>query len=195
MMKTSENKVIWKDIPNYEGLYKINNYGEIKNHNSKNMKVYFTTNGYLFVTLHKNGISKRHFIHRLVGFAFLENPENKPQIDHIDGNKTNNDVSNLRWVTAKENCNNPLRVEKFVGTNNHFFGKKHTEETRRKMSKNHPDMSGSKNPAARKVQNTYTLEIFETVKDAGKSAGVSDNSIRNSIKRGYKSAGFVWRYV
>lgn len=61
--------------------------------------------------------------------------------------------------------------------------------------KNHSDMSGSKNPAARKVQNTYTLEIFETVKDAGKSVGVSDNSIRNSIKRGHKSAGFVWRYV
>lgn len=198
----------WRDIPGYEGYYQVSNLGRVKGlkrtvntwnayktiseHILKSCK---TTNGYLGITLRKDGKAKRTFVHRLVGLAFIPNLENKPQIDHINGNKEDNRPSNLRWVTAKENCNNPLRVEKFLGENNHFYGKKHTDETRLKMRKNSAHLSGGRNPAARKILNKDTGEVFETVKDAGKSVGVSDNAIRNSIRRKSKSGGFYWRYI
>jgi hypothetical protein len=62
--------------------------------------------GYLFVVLQKNGTRKQVTIHRLLGKAYIPNPENKPQVDHIDNNRQNNDISNLRWVTHGENNRN-----------------------------------------------------------------------------------------
>ena len=90
--------------------------------------------GYLEVGLTKNGKRKQFKIHRLVAEAFIPNPENKPCIDHINTVKSDNRVGNLRWVTYKENSNNEKTLEKFKGENHHFFGKHHTEETKKKIS-------------------------------------------------------------
>lgn len=62
-----------------------------------------TTNGYLVLEIRRNGKNKGYLVHRLVAKAFCENPENKPHVAHIDGNKENNHVSNLRWSTPQEN--------------------------------------------------------------------------------------------
>ena len=67
--------------------------------------------GYLFVVLYDGELHKRRPIHRIVADAFIPNPENKPCVDHIDTNRTNNNVDNLRWVTYKENANNPLSLK------------------------------------------------------------------------------------
>lgn len=104
---------IWKDIPEYEGLYQVSNLGRIKSLPRKNNKriinkeiiKVFTKlpNGYLKVGLSKNGKTKYYFVHRLVAEVFIPNLENKPCVNHKDCNRKNNDVSNLEWVTHKEN--------------------------------------------------------------------------------------------
>lgn len=113
MKNTTE---IWKDIEGYEGLYQVSNYGRIQSKKYGKEKVlyqYLTTKGYLLTALSKNGKVCRKLTHRLVAEAFIPNPQNKPFIDHINGNKTDNRVENLRWVTAQENTHNPITYKKF----------------------------------------------------------------------------------
>ena len=94
-------------IKGYENLYKINRKGEIYScHHKKNMTLLEKSDGYLYVDLRLNGVRKKCYIHRLLGMHYIDNPDNKPEIDHIDRNKQNNDLSNLRWVTRLENCHN-----------------------------------------------------------------------------------------
>ncbi len=76
------------------------------------MKTFNNNKGYEFVCLWKNGKRKCCKIHRLVAEHYVPNPENKSDVDHIDGNKSNNNVSNLRWVTHQENCNNYQKLRK-----------------------------------------------------------------------------------
>ena len=98
---------IWKDIEGYKGHYQISNYGNVR---SLKKDAFLMKGGYLkgykIISLWKNGTGKMFRVHRLVAAAFIPNPENKPCIDHIDGNRANNHADNLRWVTAKENSNN-----------------------------------------------------------------------------------------
>lgn len=109
---------IWKDIPGFEGIYKINKKGEVKSLNrikrgkggstivvkEKILKQSLDRkNGYLMVTLTKNEKRKNYRIHKLVANLFIPNPNNYPQVNHIDGNKFNNTVDNLEWCTPQEN--------------------------------------------------------------------------------------------
>ena len=89
---------------------------------NKFLKPFNTKKGYLHIDLHNNKKRKTHKIHRLVGLHYIPNPDNKPQIDHIDRNKLNNDISNLRWMTNKENCNNKgIKITNTSGhTNIHY---------------------------------------------------------------------------
>lgn len=92
----------WKDVGGYEGLYKISNLGRVKGkHRIKSQQD--NGKGYLIVHLNKNGKSRWYLVHRLVAKAFIENPENKPTVNHIDGNRKNNKVNNLEWATYSEN--------------------------------------------------------------------------------------------
>jgi len=109
----------WKDIEGYEGFYQVSNLGRVKSveretysgHNYSVRRIekerilpgYKVKNGYLYQTLLKNGVMKTFKLHRLVAQAFIPNPYNKPQVNHINGDKTNNSVYNLEWVTRKEN--------------------------------------------------------------------------------------------
>lgn len=96
----------WKDIEGYEGLYQVSNLGRVKRVTTgRVLKGCKDKDGYLRVDLCKNGKHKTHKIHRIVAQAFIPNPEHKPEVNHIDENKTNNMVSNLEWSTRKENCN------------------------------------------------------------------------------------------
>lgn len=122
----------WKNIPGYEKFYKVSNYGEVKVKRrvvynlidgeiqpvsvspEKIMRPFDNGSGYLVVGLvDENKKRKNFYVHRLVAEAFIPNPDNLPQVDHIDYNRKNNRITNLRWVSVSENalhssCNKPL---------------------------------------------------------------------------------------
>ena len=100
------NKEIWKDIPGYEGLYQASNLGRIKKiwkTKETIMKPSLQKEGYLRIGLVKNSKRKSYQVHRLIALCFIDNIYNKKYVNHIDGNKQNNNADNLEWVTASEN--------------------------------------------------------------------------------------------
>ena len=100
----------WKDISGYEGYYQVSNFGEVRTVGHKyqrkgfhKIKLHNNRNGYWLADLHKNNLYKSKAIHRLVAKAFIPNPNNFPEVNHIDGNKANNCVDNLEWVSKSQN--------------------------------------------------------------------------------------------
>ena len=125
----------WKDIKDYEGLYQVSNWGKILSldyrHTGKPglMNLGTDKDGYLVVCLSKNGEDKLCKVHRLVAQTFIPNPDNLPQVNHIDEDKTNNFVflnedgtvnkekSNLEWKSPKDNSNHGTRTERVAKAN------------------------------------------------------------------------------
>ncbi|PTI10711.1 hypothetical protein BU096_00640 [Staphylococcus xylosus] len=104
---------VWKDVKGYEGLYQISNLARVKSFKRSKpriLKPFINKDGYLNVELSNSISNKTMSIHRLVATAFIPNPNNKEQVNHIDEVKTNNDLSNLEWVTQKENMNHGTRI-------------------------------------------------------------------------------------
>lgn len=97
---------LWKKIKYYPN-YEVSNLGNVrrilKSGKTKQLKAVDNGNGYMRLNLYKNRVQCKHYIHRLVANAFLNNSKNLPEVHHIDHDKTNNTVTNLAWVTSEEN--------------------------------------------------------------------------------------------
>jgi hypothetical protein len=169
---------IWKDIVGYEGLYQVSNLGRVKSlpkydrlgrfHNECIKASVNNGNGYLVVNLKHNGSQQMKTVHRLVAETFLINPTNLTDINHKDGNKSNNVVTNLEWCTRSENMTHA--VKNGLHTN---FGN-------------------------RKVMCIELNLIFDSIKQAEEWVGVKGSRISNvcQLKRGCKTCGgYHWRYV
>lgn len=138
----------WKPIEGFEGLYEVSDHGNVKSldrlekvgngmrmRRGRILKAHIQKSGHLLVVLCKDGKNYPRTIHRLVAIAFINNPDNKPVVDHIDTNPANNCVSNLKWATVQENCLNPItRVHNSESKKGHkCYLKHHSEETKQKL--------------------------------------------------------------
>ena len=178
---------IWKNIKDYPN-YMVSNLGRIKSLNYKRtgkeqiLKQIKNSNGYLRVALSKNGNIKKYQIHRLVAEAFLPNPENKPCIDHINCNRSDNRVENLRWVTQKENNNNPLTIDK-LNKNAHL---------KNKFGAEHP----LSKPIIQFTKNGEFIRKWDSIRDVERELGINQGNISNCCKGKLKlTGGYIWSYA
>ena len=182
-MIQTQSDVIWRDIVGYEGEYQVSNTGLVKRvahysthaitgtffltermlkqtiNNSSNR-----THGgvYKLVELSKHGKGKKFLVHRLVATAFIPNPENKPQVNHIDGDHFNNAVSNLEWCTGSENMQHAMRTGLY------------SAELSRKAGMTH----------AKPVKCIETGKHYASQGEAASDNGISLSVVQNSIKYG-----------
>lgn len=196
--------IIWKDIYfirndkiyDYRGFYKVSNAGDIKSLHGKNeriIKQFINNKGYYIVNLHKKNNVKKITVHSLVAHMFIENLENKPEIDHIDGDKSNNNVKNLRWVTRKENLSNVISKERHKKA---MKNREITDEWKKNISN---ATQGSKNPRAKKIiqydLSGNLIKVWDYIKQASEELLINKSGIINCCRGKNKTAGgYIWRY-
>lgn len=165
---------IFKDIEGYEGKYQISNLGNVKafykyenkkyKPHSKILKQKIKKNGYVEIGLSKDNKTKYFTIHRLVAKTFIPNQENKPEVNHIDGNKQNNCVTNLEWVTSRENQKHAFKLglQKPNGKENYKYIKPFVEKSKIKvcqydLNNNYIQTFGSIEDAKRYLKEIYNI--------------------------------------
>lgn len=171
---------IWKTIKGFEN-YKVSNTGKVYSlDKSKVMKPWVINSGYQVIALVDRGISKRMLVHRLVALNFIGNPLNKPQVNHIDGDKLNNNVDNLEWTTSSENINH-----------NKVLGRLDTHTARAKLNKVQTKAVNQLDIETGKVIATYN-----TIREASKATGSQDGKITMVCQGKRKTHnGYSWEYV
>lgn len=202
---------IWKDIKGYEGLYQVSNLGRIKSlkrqrevnlmYSTKatvpeRILKYGTSQGYLAVTLAKNKVNTKIRVHKLVALNFIPNPENKPHINHKDGNKHNNSVDNLEWVTPKENTKHAIENGLLTSVCS-FKGYRHTEKAKQRIREGNK-WGSSKN---HKIINQYDknggfVKQWHGFVEIENELRFDKRNIQSCCKNRIPSAyGFIWRYA
>lgn len=168
---------IWRAVPGFEGRYEVSNEGRVRNSKHRVLRPKRAGAGYQMVAL---GYGKYRYIHRLVATAFLPNPEGKPQVNHIDGDKTNNAVDNLHWCTASENQRHAYATGLLDGT------------ACKKPRKGHD------HPRSRQVvmlSDTGHIRItYPSITEASKETGIDYSTIHGVLHGKFKQAG-GWRWA
>lgn len=190
---------IWKDVVGYEGLYQVSNTGRLVrkerldsngrflSQQEKVIHKIYGTGYYGTAIVDGKGNSKNVLIHRLVAMAFIPNPNNYPQIDHIDGNKSNNRVENLRWCTAKQNINFPMSLA--------------NRSRVLKVAQNKPEAIKHKIAASHKkaiVQydmNGNFIKEWSSLHEVGRECGFNISNI-SACANGRKASayGYIWKH-
>lgn len=202
---------VWKDVIGYEGYYQVSNCGNVRSMhrtfhakylkntpivklNGRIRKPYLGKDGYYVVNLKKDGASKTFSIHRLVALHFVGNPQNKKCVDHINTCRTDNRASNLRWVSYKENQNNPITKEHLrnskLGNNHPQYGKKQSKEyiEKRVCTLRH---SACCKPVIQLDLNGEVVNEYHSLSEAKRQIGYSP---WKAIKHNKVLNGYKWRY-
>ena len=217
----------WKDVEGYENIYQVSNYGNVRSLDRYDRLGRFKPgtiltaadngHGYKHVRLHKDGNHKMFYVHRLVAGAFIENPDNLPQVNHMDEDKSNNHVDNLEWCTNEYNSNYGNHNRKLSEAHK---GKKLTEEHKRNIGKavkerwqdeayrskmmeirtgsKHSEetrLKMSEKAKKNKVKCIETGEIFDSMKAAGERYNKNSSNLSRAIKRNSLFAGYHWELV
>lgn len=173
----------WKNIKETNGIYQVSNEGRVKRvgkyrnqfiewESEHILKPAIHDRGYLFVQLSINNKIYRRYVHRLVAEAFIPNLENKPTVNHIDGNKLNNDVSNLEWATYLENNIHAYNV----------------------LGKNNKNKKGSKPVLQYDLQGNFIKE-YSSIREAQRQTEIYAIDKVCKGQQGRKQAGgYVWKY-
>jgi hypothetical protein len=192
---------IWKDIKDYEGFYQVSNTGFVRSvsrivrkwdgekmHHGQLLKGDKSKTGYMRVTLSKKDVKKRFLVHQIVARHFLEPRPGVDHIDHINGDPTDNRVSNLRWATPKENSNNPITLQRFRKAKAGVpFPEKARIEGRRVVSR--PVYMLSPIDGA-------VIMRFDSISDAAKYLNISSQNVNQACNGKRKSAGgYGFRYI
>lgn len=155
---------IWKDVPGYAGTYQVSNFGRVKS--LRKVLKAGLRKGYLYISLR----NKKFNIHRLVAIAFIPNPGNLPEIDHIDGNPLNNNANNLKWATRQQNELNPI--------------------TRSRISKS---LKGRNILWSR--DNVF-IKSYPNAQIASKETHIPQSNINRCVNNKLKSAGgYLWKKI
>lgn len=180
--------MIWKDIPGFEGLYEVSISGKVKNSITKRLLKNNNRGRYYSVTLYKNHKPHQLSVHRIVALTFIPNPENKPMVNHKNGNRYDNNIVNLEWCTQSENEKHKYEV---LGYINHFKGKKHSEVSKQKMRewfKNNLRL-GAKAPCHKSIRCIETNKCYETIREACRELGLQESNVSKVLKGQRKTTG------
>lgn len=194
----------WKKIKGYP-RYSVSNLGRVRNDiTGKILKGSHNPDGYMQVKLTKKKHESKYIrVHRLVAQAFIPNPENKPQVNHIDGIRDNNIVTNLEWVTNKENSIHSWTVLGRTVTdewrNNIKKSKQHiSDDTRKRMSEGQKrrNLIYDNNPNAKKVMRIEDEKIYDTMKEAAEDVGIDYRLISATCHGEQRTAGgYHWCFI
>ena len=149
---------IWKPVKGFEDRFEVSNMGRVRNIHKKNiLKSYIPNNGYHTLRIYVGDGKARNFsIHRFVAEAFIPNPEHKPQVNHIDGDKQNNNVENLEWVTARENAIHAFNAGLRTSIGSNHPNSKLTETMVSEIKKDY--VRGSRQYGARPLARKYGVD-------------------------------------
>lgn len=181
----------WKDVKGYGGVYKVSDSGLIMRSDGirkeHSLKTLMNNNGYLTVNLSKQNKQKRMLVHRVVAEAFIENPNNKQEVNHIDGNKENNNVKNLEWVDRSENLKHAFRQGL----------RTYTEAQRIASVKNLKRATETIIKAVLMIDEKNNKSIaFKSIAEAERITGIKNCNICECCKGHRQTAGgYKWKYI
>ena len=164
----------WKNLEGYEGYYKVSSEGRVSGWRGNVLKPQARSHGYLSVWLYKDGEKKQFSVHRLVAQTFIPNPDNLPEVNHLDEDKTNNKVSNLQWCDRCYNVN---------------YG---TAQQRRSLKTRNNSHS---KPVAMYTKDGELIKVFPSLGEATRS-GFAGGNVLHCIQGKYSHAyGYIWKYA
>ena len=189
----------YNDLESYTGMYEATEDGHIYSHYSnKILKEHVNKGGYHTVSLVNKYTRKRTntMVHRFIAYCLVDGYEEGLQVNHIDGNKSNNTPSNLEWVTPKENVYHASRVTKvrdYRGENNPRYGVTLDEKTKEKISKslkNNPEVGRAISiPIKGTHIESKEVVYYESISEAGRELNIDKSAISKVLRGTRKSAG------
>lgn len=180
----------WKAVKDYEELYEVSTFGNVRNKVTGKIKNPSDNgHGYKSVSFWRNNKGKLFYLHRLVATAFIDNPDNKPEVHHIDSDRSNNKLDNLQWVTSKENNNFPEHIKAMQSNENW------AKQRQKSMAKAREKAVVLNSYKARFIKDGIALE-FNSLAEGARELGIDKgNATRVANGKQAHTHGYVIEYV